>query len=379
MSSPETFDSRIDEMLSDSMSFQPDTDMNDVPTESEFRPEVLFRRPDFYLLEFRGPNALFVQMTRETYRRSIFTDRQRIVAASPRVWEVPVDKLMSQYESQNLPQPPLGYIFHVAHCGSTLLARALDHSSQLLVYREPPPLRQLAVEFAATPDGAYDVGVLARRLQLVTALLGRTYESSQTTIVKANVPVNFILPQLMELNPDSSGILLYATLRGYLLSVLKSPEHQQWVIGVVRELAGGIKRIELLADVKPETLSPAKAAACLWLAQILNYRQMVKSTDRVRTLDCETLFDRPADTLEAAFALFGVELAAKEIRNIVSGDLFSHHAKLPGFRFDNTARKEQLDQLADTLGDQIKEGTAWLSEVMAPQDIQEALPNPLVG
>ena len=63
----------------------------------------------------------------------------------------------------------------------------------------------------------------------------------------------------------------------------------------------------------------------------------------------------------------------------MSGDLFSHHAKLPGFRFDNMARKAELDQLADTLGDQIKEGTAWVSEVMAPQDVPEELPNPLVG
>ena len=353
--------------------------MNDAPTEDELRPEVLFQRPDFYLLEFRGPNAFFVRMTRETYLRSIFTDRQRIVAASKRAWGMPTGKLMSQYESQNLPQPPLGYIFHIAHCGSTLLARALDHSSELLVYREPSPLRQLAVEFTATPDEAYDGGTLVRRLQLVTGLLGRTYESSQAAIVKANVPVNFILPQLMQLNPNSCGILLYAPLRGYLLSVLKSPQHQQWVSSVVRELAGGIKRIELLAEVVSETLSPAKAAACLWLAQMLNYRQMVESTDRVRTLDCEILFDRPADTLAAAFALFGVELAAEEIRNIVSGDLFSHHAKLPGFRFDNMARKAELDQLADTLGDQIKEGTAWVSEVMAPQDVPEELPNPLVG
>jgi hypothetical protein len=352
--------------------------MNDGPTEDELRPEELFQRPDLYLLEFGGPNAYFVRMTRETYLRSIFTDRQRIVAASAQAWATPTSNLLSQYESQSLPQPRLGYIFHLAHCGSTLLARALDHSSQLLVYREPSALRQLAVEFTAMPGGSYDGGTLARRLQLVTGLLGRTYENSQTAIVKANVPVNFILPQLMELNSDSSAILLYAPLRSYLLSVLKSPQHQQWVTGVVRELAGGIKRIELLADVVPETLSPARAAACLWLTQMLNFHQIVESTDRVRTLDCEILFDRPLDTLEAAFALFCARLEAEEIQKIVSSDLFSHHAKLPDFRFDNAARKVELDQLAHTLGDQITEGTDWLSEVKAPQDFLQALPNPLV-
>ena len=148
--------------------------MNDGPTEDEVRPEVLFQRPDLYLLEFGGPNAYFVRMTRETYLRSIFMDRQRIVAASTQAWATPTGNLLSQYESQSLPQPRLGYIFHLAHCGSTLLARALDHSSQLLVYREPSALRQLAIEFTAMPGGgACDGGRLARRLQLVTGTISR--------------------------------------------------------------------------------------------------------------------------------------------------------------------------------------------------------------
>ncbi len=353
--------------------------MNDGPTEDELRPEVLFSRPDFYLLEFGGANGFFVRMTRDTYLRSIFTDRQRIVAASTQAWGAPVANLMSQYEAQNLPRPRLGYIFHLAHCGSTLLARALDHSPRLLVYREPFPLRQLGAEFAAAPDGARGDDAWVRRLRLVTGLLGRTYESSQAAIVKANVPVNFILPQLMETNPDSCGILLYAPLRGYLLSVLKSPQHQQWVTHVVRELAGGIKRIEILADVALGTLAPAQAAACLWLAQMSNFRQLAESSDRVRSLNCEILFERPADTLEAAFAFLGQELAAEEIRKIVSGDLFSHHAKSPGVRYDNATRKAELEKLAETLGDQIQDGMAWAAEMMAPQDVPEALPNPLLA
>ena len=352
--------------------------MNDGPTADELRPEVLFSRPDFYLLEFGGANGFFVRMTRDTYLRSIFTDRQRIVAASTQAWGAPIANLMSQYEAQNLPQPPLGFIFHLAHCGSTLLARALDQSPRLLVYREPFPLRQLGAEFAAAANNAPGGNNWLRRLQLVTGLLGRTYGSSQAAIVKANVPVNFMLPQLMDLNPESCGILLYAQLRGYLLAVLKSPQHQQWVSHVVRELAGGIRRVEILADVAPETLTPPQAAACLWLAQMWNFRQLAESSGRVRSLDCETLFDRPADVLAAAFALFGGELAAEDIQAIVSGELFSHHAKTPGLRYDNASRKAEQEKLAETLGDQILEGVAWAAEIMAPQDVPQALPNPLL-
>lgn len=352
--------------------------MSSGPTEDELRPEVLFARPDHYLLELSGPNAVFVRMTRDTYLQSIFTDPRRIVAAGPQAWGAPLGNLLNLYEEQQLPRPKLGYIFHVAHCGSTLLARALDRALKLLVYREPYPLRQLAAEFAATPASALDADAWSRNLRLVTALLGRTYEPPQTAVVKANVPVNFILPQLMALNPDASGILLYAPLRGYLLSVLKSPQHQQWVSGVVRELAGGIRRIDALAQVTPETLTPAQAAACLWLAQMLNYRQLLESNDRVRSLDCELLFDRPAETLEAAFALFDVDLPPEKVRKIVDGDLFSHHAKTPGIRYDNAARKAELEKLAETLGPQIDEGIAWALETAGPEGVPDELSNPLV-
>lgn len=346
---------------------------------NEFSPEVLFQRPDLYLLEFEGPKALFVRMSRETYLRSIFTDRQRIVVASERTSSVPVSDLVSFYESQVLAQPKLGYIFHVAHAGSTLLARALDYTSQVLVYREPYALRQLAVESTLLSVGAYQERNWYRRLELVTGLLGRTYQGSQSAIIKANVPVNFILPQLMNLNPDSCGILLYARLRNYLLSVLKTPDHQRWVVGVARELASGIRRIEPLAGVAAETLPPAQAAACLWLAQMLSFGHLVQSTNRVRTLDCELLFERPADTLAASFELFGVEIATEKVRSIVSGELFSHHAKIPGLRFDNSARKAELDRLAESLGDHVDEGLTWVADVMGSRYVPDVLPAPLIA
>ena len=346
--------------------------------EDEFDPGVLFVRPDLYLLEFAGPNAILVRMTRDTFRRSIFTDRQRIVAASPEAIPVSTAGLTEMFESQRLPQPQLGYIFHVAHCGSTLLARALEEAAGLLVYREPAPLRQLAVEYVASMNEPPPEAMWSRRLQLVTALLGRSYDDDALTLVKANVPVNFIIPQLMELNAESRGILLYATLGNYLLSVLKSPQHRRWVTYVVRELAAGIRRVSQLADVEPHSLTPATAAACLWLAQTLTYASLADSSDRFRTLDCEMFFEQPADCLQAALGFYGVDAAADRVRAVVTGDLFTHHAKAPDVEFDNAARKAELEKLSASLGTDIDEGRQWVRDRMAGADIPAALPNPLL-
>ena len=65
--------------------------------------------------------VLFVPMDLAAYQRSIFLDH-RISPAGEGSWQVPL-ALLGPAEAN---PPQLGWIFHVAHCGSTLLARALD-------------------------------------------------------------------------------------------------------------------------------------------------------------------------------------------------------------------------------------------------------------
>src|SRR6478735_4694267 len=99
----------------------------------------LYSSPDHFLHSFDNDAALFVPMDRAAYHRSIFLD-DRISPAGDGVAPVPLAALT------NVPPPrPTGWIFHVAHCGSTLLARALDTLGGNLVLREPLALRQAAV------------------------------------------------------------------------------------------------------------------------------------------------------------------------------------------------------------------------------------------
>src|SRR3954468_2412077 len=80
----------------------------------------LFASPDHYLHSFENDAALFVAMDRAAYHRSIFLDGR----ISPKGGTMTLPFAMLRGKA---PRPaPTGWIFHVAHCGSTLLARALD-------------------------------------------------------------------------------------------------------------------------------------------------------------------------------------------------------------------------------------------------------------
>src|SRR5438128_6215682 len=99
----------------------------------------LFVSPDHYLHSFEGDSALFVPMDRGAYHRSIFLDG-RISPASDQSMHLPAAALNAGAQAP----ARTGWIFHVAHCGSTLLARALDDPGSNLVLREPLALRQQA-------------------------------------------------------------------------------------------------------------------------------------------------------------------------------------------------------------------------------------------
>lgn len=296
----------------------------------------LFGSPDHYLHSFEGESALFVPMDRAAYHRSIFLDR-RISRAADRELRMPAAELMEAPRSP----APTSWIFHVAHCGSTLLARALDDPAASLVLREPLALRQTAL----APDPA--------RLALVLAMLSRRYRSDAPTLVKANVPVNFLLPQLTETDAAARAILLYLPLRDYLAAILRSATHRNWLRNVTHQLAAH------LGDLSPS--SDAARAAALWLAQVRAFTAALARMPNARALDAETLFAEPATVLKAA-AHLEIPIPSDTLEATVAGPLFATYSKDPSLAFDNTVRLARRAEVAQAIAAELDEAQAWVAE-----------------
>ncbi|MET1111747.1 MAG: hypothetical protein ABWX67_09505 [Allosphingosinicella sp.] len=295
----------------------------------------LFASPDHYLQSFEGDAAIFVPMDRAAYHNSIFLDH-RIFPASNGSMRVPVAALGGEVRRP----AATGWIFHVAHCGSTLLARALDDPSLNLVLREPLALRQQA--FARDPE----------RLALTAAMLSKRYREDLPTIVKANVPVNFLLPDLVALDPQAQSIFLYSSLRDYLLAILRSDNHRGWLQRVTAQLAA------YLGDLSP--LSDAERCAALWLAQMRAFTAAIELMPNARALDAEAFFAAPRPILKAAAAHLGVPLGDGAIEAIVAGPLFSTYSKNPELPFDNEARLARRAELEAPLAPELDRAQAWI-------------------
>lgn len=329
--------------------------------------QSILNSPDQYLQSFDGADAVFFEMDRDAYARSIFLDR-RIAAKNMQYRRTPLADLLADVP----PEPvPISYIFHIAHCGSTLLARALDLKSENLVLREPYTLRQLGVDAAA--GGAVDFD---QKLRLVRSLLARRYNQSGPVIVKANVPVNCMIPALMDPQPSQPAIFLHYGLEDYLLAILRAPMHRNWVVQVTNELKGGV---ESKTGKIPEQESVPVAAARLWLWQMLQFQAALAAYPNAKSLGAEELFENPKRAIAAAFDLFGQKQSSETVAAIVGSELFTRYSKDPRHQFDNAQRVERRARLKQELAAELQEARAWVLQNPAAGQLPERLARPLSG
>lgn len=296
----------------------------------------LFASPDHYLHAFDGDAAVFMPMDRAAYHRSIFLDG-RISPAADQSMALPVAALAREARAP----APTAWIFHMAHCGSTLLARALDDPSASLVLREPLALRQTAIN----PD--------ADRLALVLAMIGKRYHADAPTLVKANVPVNFLLPQLADADAGAHAILLYLPLRAYLLAILRSENHRNWLRNVTSQLS------PYLGDLSP--LADAERAAALWLAQVEAFTEALARMPQARTLDAELFFTDPLAVLKSAARHLGVPVSDPVLETTVAGPLFNTYSKNPEIAFDNAARIARSAEVETAIAPELDAAEAWIA------------------
>jgi hypothetical protein len=336
----------------------------------------LLTDPSLFFYEFDQDHAIFQSMTREDFFRSIFLDGRIRHGGRPSM-RVPLNALLPAHGEAGVPAPRIGWIFHVAQCGSTLLARALDHIGRSLVLREPAALRRLGV--MAGGDGENDGVVASERiaamLRMTVAMLGKRWEADVPVIVKANVPVNFIARDVMALNPESPAIALYFPLESYVAAILRTERHVRWTEGVFDEMR--LSDSPFVAGDLPH--SAATKAAALWFAQMKAYEVILADFPTVRSLEAGTFFAEPAETVAAAAKLFGVRLDSGEPEKIAASELFHSYSKNPALDYDPEVRQAREAEARQRLAEPIAEAAAWAWKARERHGLPETLDKPLVG
>ena len=338
----------------------------------------LFDSPDLFVPMFDDEKeaALIVPMTRKSYSQTVFLD-WRTVRAAPAAELVPIKSIERALREQNLSQRPLRFIFHSAFAGSTLMCRFLDHPGKCLPYKEPFILNQVCMDRrdSMVSGGPVDQTV---NLDLVLALLGRSYARNEQVVIKPTDSCINIARELLTYRPEYTGIILYLPLDEFVVASLKRPDRREFLKNNVPRTRVDLVAMDLLPDVDVDRLSEGEAAAFVWLGLMVYYLDLLGDTDlRVRSLDAATFYRDPSGTLTALIDFFDLPLTASDIEDAIDQNLFARDSKDPSVRYDASSKAAEDAQLHARLSREFDDARAWLDRHAAGMQIPERLPRSL--
>jgi len=269
----------------------------------------------------------------------------------------------------------IGFIFHSAYCCSTLLANAYDRPGSAFSLKEPVLLNDLVGWRHRGADPQRVGQVMADALRL----LARPFEPGETCVIKPSNVVNALAPAMLAARPEAGALLLYAPLDLYLGSIAtKQLWGRRWVRDLLLKLlTDGI--VDLGFEKTDYFLqTDLQVAAVGWLAQHALFARIAGMwPDRVRTLNSETLLDRPADALDALDQLFAIE-SDDAARGEIVATIFKRHAKF-GNDFTTQDRRAAQHDAAQVHAEEIEKVVAWARAVADNAGVAFALPQPLLA
>jgi hypothetical protein len=267
------------------------------------------------------------------------------------------------------------FIFHSAYCCSTLLAHAFDIPGTSHSLSEPQILNDMVGWRHRGGDPAR-IGVVTDQM---LHLLARPFDNGEAAIIKPSNIVNGLATALMTIRPEAKAVLLHAPLRLFLGSIArKGMWGRLWVRELLsRQLAEGL--VDLGFESRDYLLqTDLQVAAVGWLAQHRLFSTMAQKWPvRIRTLDSETLVERPAEAIAALAGLFGLDMTDDVVASVVA-DVFARDSK-SGAAFAGNQRAADQKAAEVLHADEIEKVSSWAEAVATSAGIDMRLPAPLFG
>ena len=332
---------------------------------------ALFSTPDLlpWQLDIPGARMLLALVSEPVYRDAGFLDqRLNFDGRLQAIW-VPLERIMAdQRAAAPSPPAPSRFIFHVGHCGSTLLSRLLAGNPDLLPLREPLSLRTLAEQerLLHGPDAHMTGPEWHDLMGLLLRLLTRVYRDGQYALIKPSSNCNNLMAPLLTADSGHKALFLYLNLKSYLASVLR-PQSRGALHVFAKERAFDVHHFMPDAGISLESLSPARLGAMNWatsMAYLVRAQDDANLSARIRIVEFEAFLRNPADTLSELFAFFEHPMQWEAAAGILRSGHMDRYAKDIRVGYTPELRAEDLAQSMRTHREEIDDAHTWLASVI---------------
>lgn len=307
--------------------------------------------------------VLLIRMSPQDYADASFLDQRLLQGVRPRAWFA--WEHIQERMGGSVDGTPAHYIFHVGHCGSTLVSRVLGELG-LLPLREPLVLRTFA-ELLADPGsahGRWDSRVFESRLKLTLRLFAR---GSFPKAVKASSFCNDLLPAILASNPAVRATIVYAAPRQYVANMMAGSNSR---LDLKALMPMRLQRLTARIGSAPAALqemSPGVAAAVSWASEMAALATGMDRAgeSRIRAIDFDAFLADLRGCLQMLAEHAAPGTTDARIDAVSASGTLRRYSKAPEFEYDAALRRSVLADAELRWGTEIRAGLNWLGQAGA--------------
>lgn len=318
--------------------------------------------PEFlpFRVDLAGQRVLWVRLDDACRRAAPFLD-ERALPADPEGGWLPLPAWLDAEPAST--GVAADAIFHIGHCGSTLLARLLESWPELQSLREPLPLRTLAEAWPARgrPDAWLSADGAGCLLRAAWAAWSRPLPPRTRSVVKATSGCNGLVEPLLDAHPEPRVVLLDMPLRPWLATLFKSPDSVVDAASAAPERLRWLQARGLAEGLQLHAMPPPERCAMGWLAERLRFDALARGPHaaRVLRLDFEALLDAPEAALGAVADHLGLPRA--RLLQALASPAWGRYSKAQAHAYGRQDRRHDLALAMQRHGAGIAAGEAWLA------------------
>jgi hypothetical protein len=324
-------------------------------------------------LDTRAGTVSFARISRDAVSKEAFLDQRMHGSITGREMAALSEVLATLAGRQH--KPP-AFIFHTAFCCSTLLASALDKPGSVLALKEPDILMGLANALRVDAKARQSSKHAEALVQAVFALLATSCGGDERVLIKPTNAANNLLP--LAIAAGAPVLLLYGSLRSFLVSVLKKGEAcKAFVRGQYNIFALDPEGLAAVPQRQAVAFTDLQAAAMVWRHQLELFQRALAVTPREQlvSLDFKRLTATPVPVLQAVARHLDLPHSNAGIEAIANGPVFSRNAKFTHQEF----RPEQVDQDVRVIEERYGETLDLIENWANRTSLGTTLPMPLPG
>lgn len=329
--------------------------------------ENLARDPQAFpfKLDLSVQRALVVRLTADELAAASFLD-ERVLGAQRQGGWMPLQPLLqaSQLATAGVPRA----IFHLGHCGSTLLSRLLDGLGTAMGLREPLVVRSLAehAEHLDSPTARLSGEQWQNLFGNALGWLQRRGSEAAPVVVKATSSCNALIEPWLRADPMVTAVTMHVDLPSYLLTMLKAESSRQDAESFIAERLRFLHRALGDESLRLYQIDQAQRIALGWFAEMLRFRQLAQRwPGRLLALDFARLLADPAPTLMAVAEHLRLPADARQVEHALAAGIIGRYSKATEHAYGPADRQADLASARQRFADEFDSAMGFARELLA--------------